>query len=41
MCPAPGFSAPYLGAVNMSTGAVAPLSVHGVAMQPKGMLFVP
>lgn len=38
-CPAPGFSAPYLGVINMSTGAVTPLSVHGVAVQPKGMLF--
>jgi hypothetical protein len=39
-CPGPGFSAPYLGTINLATGAVTPLSVHGVAVQPKGMLFV-
>jgi hypothetical protein len=40
-CPAPGYAAPYLGAIDMSTGAVTPLSVHGIAVQPKGMLSVP
>ena len=40
-CPAPGYSAPYLGAIDMSTGAVTPLTVHGVAVQPKGMLCIP
>ncbi len=40
-CPAPGYSAPYLGVINMSSGKINSLSVHGVAVQPKGMLFIP
>jgi hypothetical protein len=40
-CPAPGFPANYLGAVNTSTGAITRVTLHGFAVQPKGMLFAP
>ena len=40
-CPAPGFSANYLGKLNLMTGAIARVAVKGPALEPKGMLFLP
>ena len=41
-CPAPpAFPANYLGTVNPWTGHVSAVTVHGAALQPQGMLFVP
>jgi hypothetical protein len=41
-CPAPPKWVPnYLGQVNMSTGAVTQIPVHGITIQPKGLFFVP
>lgn len=40
-CPAPPAYPPnYLGVLNMSTGQIGHLSLHGVAVQPQGLLFV-
>lgn len=39
-CPAPGFSNPYLGEVNQSTGAVTRFAGGG-SIQPSGLLFLP
>jgi hypothetical protein len=41
-CPAPPKWQPnYLGRVDMSTGTVAAIPVHGITMQPKALLFLP
>ena len=40
-CPAPGFPANYLGQLDMFTGHISPVSVHGAAVHPQGMIFVP
>jgi hypothetical protein len=41
-CPAPPKWKPnYLGQVDMSTGAIATIPVHGITIQPKALLFVP
>jgi hypothetical protein len=41
-CPAPPKWGPnYLGQVDMSTGAVAAIPVHGITIAPKGLFFVP
>jgi len=40
-CPAPGYPAPYLGTVNLTTGAITKITTSGAAIQPKGMIFVP
>ena len=41
-CPDPPKWQPnYLGKVDMSTGAIATLPVHGITIQPKALLFVP
>ena len=41
-CPAPPQWQPnYLGQVDMSTGSVTKIPVHGITIQPKGLLFVP
>ena len=40
-CPAPGFPANYLGALNPWTGHISKLPVRGEALQPQGMLFAP
>lgn len=40
-CPAPGFPANYLGALNPWTGHISKLPVRGEALQPHGMLFAP
>jgi hypothetical protein len=40
-CPGPGFPANYLGHLDMYTGHIYPVSVHGAALHPQGMIFVP
>jgi len=40
-CPAPGFPANYLGALNPWTGHISKLPVRGEALHPQGMLFAP
>jgi hypothetical protein len=40
-CPAPGFSANYVGALDLFTGAISHVSLHGSAVVPHGMIFVP
>src|SRR5580693_2274346 len=40
-CPAPGFPANYLGALNPWTGHISKLTVRGEALAPQGMLFAP
>jgi hypothetical protein len=40
-CPGPGFPANYLGQLDMFTGQISPVSVHGAALHPQGMIFVP
>ena len=39
-CPAAGFPANYLGAVNLTTGVVSKVTVSG-PLTPKGITFVP
>ena len=40
-CPAPGFPANYLGQLNMYTGHITPLKLHGAGpYQPQGLIFV-
>jgi hypothetical protein len=40
-CPAPpAFPANYLGVLNMSTGQIGQVILHGAAIQPQGLLFV-
>ena len=38
-CPAPGFPANYLGQLNMYTGHITPLKLHGASLQPQGLIF--
>ncbi len=40
-CPAAGFPANYLGALNPWTGHVSRLTVSGPAFEPQGLIFVP
>ncbi len=40
-CPAPGFTANYLGQLNPRTGAITRVGVTGAPLAPKGMLFLP
>ena len=40
-CPGPGFPSNFLGELDPWTGAIAPLTLFGPAVQPQGMLFVP
>jgi hypothetical protein len=40
-CPGPRFPQNYLGQLNIQTGAITHITVHGVATAPKGMLFLP
>ena len=40
-CPGPKFPQNYLGQLNLETGAITPITVHGVTTAPKGMLFLP
>jgi hypothetical protein len=39
-CPAPGFPANYLGQLNMYTGHITPLKLHGPSVHPQGLIFV-
>jgi len=39
-CPGPGYSANYLGTINLKTGAVGKIAVTG-PVTPKGLVFVP
>ena len=39
-CPAPGFPANYLGAINLKTGAISKVSLVGAALKPVGLIFV-
>jgi hypothetical protein len=39
-CPAPGFPPNYLGQLNMYTGKITPVSLHGPSLEPQGMIFV-
>jgi hypothetical protein len=40
-CPAPGFPPNYLGTLNMFTGKITRVAVHGASLEPQGMIFVP
>jgi hypothetical protein len=40
-CPAPGFPPNFLGQLNPWTGAIAPVSLSGPAVEPQGMVFLP
>ncbi len=40
-CPAPGFTANYLGQLDLDTGVISRVDLHGPAVAPQGMLFVP
>jgi hypothetical protein len=40
-CPGPGFPQDYLGQLNLQTGAITHIAVHGMPTAPKGMLFLP
>jgi hypothetical protein len=40
VCPAPGFAANSLGAINLKTGAISQVAVTG-PVTPKGLVFVP
>jgi hypothetical protein len=40
-CPGPGFTANYLGELDPNTGVITRVHVHGPAVAPQGMLFVP
>jgi hypothetical protein len=40
-CPAPGFPANYLGHLDMYNGQIVRVAVHGAALNPQGMIFVP
>jgi hypothetical protein len=39
-CPAPGYSANYLGTIDLKTGKIGKVAVNG-PIQPKGLIFVP
>jgi hypothetical protein len=39
-CPAPGFPPNYLGQLNMYTGKITPVSLHGPSLEPQGMIFL-
>jgi hypothetical protein len=39
-CPAPGFPANYLGQLNMYTGHITPVQLHGASLHPQGLIFV-
>jgi hypothetical protein len=40
-CPAPGFSANYLGTINLKTGKIGTVAVNGPVPPSKGLIFVP
>ena len=39
-CPAPGFPANYLGQLNMFTGQITAVKLHGPSLEPQGLIFV-
>jgi hypothetical protein len=39
-CPGPGYPPNYLGQLNMYTGKITPVSLHGPSFEPQGMIFV-
>ncbi len=39
-CPAAGFPANYLGWLNMWSGQITPVSLHGPRLEPQGIIFV-
>jgi hypothetical protein len=39
-CPGPGYPPNYLGQLNMYTGKITPVPVHGASLEPQGMIFV-
>jgi hypothetical protein len=39
-CPGPGYTANYLGAINLTTGKITTVAVNG-PVHPKGLIFVP
>jgi hypothetical protein len=39
-CPAPGYPANYLGLLNMYTGQIVRLDLHGGVLHPQGLVFV-
>lgn len=40
-CPAPPtFPSNYLGEVNMFTGHISAVALHGLALEPQGMIFL-
>jgi hypothetical protein len=40
-CPAPGYSANFLGELDPWTGVISPVALAGPAPQAQGMLFLP
>jgi hypothetical protein len=40
-CPAPGFPANYLGTLNMFTGQITRVPLHGASLEPQGLNFAP
>jgi hypothetical protein len=40
-CPGPGYPANYLGQLNMYTGQITAVSLHGPSLEPQGMIFIP
>jgi hypothetical protein len=39
-CPGPGYPANYLGQLNMYTGQITAVSLHGPRLEPQGMIFL-
>jgi hypothetical protein len=39
-CPAPGYPASYLGLLDMFTGQITRVDLHGHALHPQGLVFV-
>jgi hypothetical protein len=39
-CPGPGYPPNYLGQLNMYTGKITSVSLHGPSFEPQGMIFV-
>ena len=40
-CPGPGYPPNYLGQLNMYTGQITAVSLHGPSLEPQGMIFLP
>jgi len=38
-CPGPGYPANYLGVLDMFTGKIVPVDLHGHALHPQGLVF--